>query len=577
MQSERRAFGLHPAVLLTLIREQAGSLDKALAELVMNSVDAGAMRVDITITTNGFSISDDGCGFTERRQLDDFFDIFGAPHEPEGTYYGAFRIGRGQIMSYAKTTWRSGPFEMRVDIGSGVDDLGYELITHQELAPGCLIEGMFYPDTNVYLGAFMLNPLGWVSERAFVSLVKYVPIPIYVNGAMINTPPASVEWDMEDEFAWYRFRKDDHSTAIFNRGVMVEDRPVKELGIGGDIVSKQQLRVNLARNSIDERCPVWWKIKAAVRAHFEIKIAKSRKLTLMETAALLNDLARTEVMVTGDRRTMLRKLRFIPDIFGELRSPDDFLKPGRFTLFDDKHQMVAERVQRQGRASVFVCKLYEFTNWARTDSNFHLTVRHLWSKLGYHGEPEWVPFEQYVAELSDTCQVLEDTELTRDELLALDCLRFVNCEVAHSVVGSSVSTRRLVAGVSDSLGAWTDGSTYIAVERRQLQSIRGGRIYKGEWSTSWNYGPAKLMALLAHEYAHTESSLGHHGHDFTFYQRFHDSVFRPGFGGLTDVLLRKYIAGLAKLQITVSTPVRTLIDHAVQYSPKLKAKATRKR
>lgn len=577
MHSERRAFGLHPAVLLTLIREQAGSLDKALAELVMNSVDADATRIDITITKDGFSIADDGCGFTERRQLDDFFDIFGTPHEPDGTYYGAFRIGRGQIMSYAKTTWRSGPFEMRVDIGNVVDDLGYELITHQELAPGCLIEGLFYPDTYVNLNAFTPDRLGWVGERGFVNLVKYVPIPIYVNDVMINTPPASVEWDMEDAFAWYRFRKEDHSTAVFNRGVLVEDRPVKELGVGGDIVSKQQLRVNLARNSLDERCPVWWKIKAAVRAHFEIKIAKSRKLTLMETAALLSDLTQPEVMVTGERLAMLRKLRFIPDIFGELRSPDEFLKPGRFTLFDGKHQMVAERVQRQGRASVFVCKLFEFTNWACSDANFLLTVRHLWSKLDYPGEPTWVPFERYVAELSDTCQVLEDTELAREELLALDCLRFVNHDVARSVVGPSVAARRLVAGVSDSLGAWTDGSTYIAVERRQLQSIRGGRIYEGRWSTSWNYGPSTLMALLAHEYAHTESSLGHHGHDFTFYQRFHEAVFRPGFGGLADVLLRKYIAGLAKLQITVSTPVRTLVDHAVQYSPKLKAKATRKR
>ena len=89
---ERRAFGVHPQILLTIMREQAGSLSKALAELVMNSVDAGARRIDITIGEATFIVADDGQGFTSREQLENFFEIFGTPHNEDDAYsrYGRF-------------------------------------------------------------------------------------------------------------------------------------------------------------------------------------------------------------------------------------------------------------------------------------------------------------------------------------------------------------------------------------------------------------------------------------------------------------------------------------------------------
>lgn len=226
-QSEQRAFGLHPAILLTLMREQAGSLDKDMAELVMNSVDAGASRIDLTISEEGFSISDDGRGFTERSQIENFFEIFGTPHKASDAYYGKFRIGRGQVMSYAKTTWRSGPFEMRVDIAGAERDLGYELITHDTSALGCRIDGVFYAETFAHIEAFVPDTHSYVGDRSFLNIIKYVPIPIYINGTVGNKPPMTETWDMEDEFAWYRFRKDTHSAHIFNRGVLVEERSVR--------------------------------------------------------------------------------------------------------------------------------------------------------------------------------------------------------------------------------------------------------------------------------------------------------------------------------------------------------------
>lgn len=159
---ERRSFGIHPAILLTLMREQAGSVEKALAELVMNSVDARSTRIDITTSDTGFSIADDGKGFTSIDQLETFFDMFGTPHEAGDAYYGRFRVGRGQIMSYAKTTWRSGPFEMRVDIDPSAKDIGYDLVVHKAIAPGCRVDGEFIESHTAYaLRRNYGDPHGW--------------------------------------------------------------------------------------------------------------------------------------------------------------------------------------------------------------------------------------------------------------------------------------------------------------------------------------------------------------------------------------------------------------------------------
>lgn len=59
----RYPFELDPQIIHHIIYSQAGSIGKAVIELIMNSVDAGAGAVIIDITPEGFSCRDDGRGF----------------------------------------------------------------------------------------------------------------------------------------------------------------------------------------------------------------------------------------------------------------------------------------------------------------------------------------------------------------------------------------------------------------------------------------------------------------------------------------------------------------------------------
>lgn len=567
---ERRAFGVHPQILLTIMREQAGSLSKALAELVMNSVDAGARRIDITIGEATFIVADDGQGFTSREQLENFFEIFGTPHNEDDAYsrYGRFRIGRGQIMSYARTTWRSGPFEMRVDIASAAADLGYDLLTHTEIAPGCRIEGEFYEPNKVYGGYGAEDGFNWGIHNDFLQLIHYVPIPVFINGKQANRLPAEEHWDFEDEVAWYRFYRDDRDLGVYNRGVLVEYKKAAYFGTGGTVVTKQPLVVNMARNAlIDHRCPTWEHIRNVIFERFRSRLAKAKKLDMDERAKLIDDLLFGETPIYPADAKLIRKIRFIPDIFGKLQTPAQFLAGVNYTLFDRKHTMIAERAQSQGRAAVIMREMFYRTR-LNTDNaaNYFWAIRRLRARLEFPNEAQWMEFSDLVREMDDTSTTLDDDSLTKEEKIVLDGLRYLNDRYfGQWLAGGRAKRRTILAGESDTMDAWTDGKSYIAIHRKALQGIRCS-------------GAARLILLMVHEYGHDETSIGTHAHDFEFYQRFHRAAVTYATGDLADMLFRRYVEGICKAGIVPSSDtgrqVCYLAERAPQLKSRIKAKAT---
>ncbi len=138
--SEKRRFKMHPAMIYSSLHAQAGTLSKALTELICNSIDANASYVEIKLDNHTYEIIDDGRGFQSAKEIDEFFETFGQPHVEGDATFGRFRIGRGQAFSYSKSQWRSGQFEMIVDVKNcGLD---YDLVVHTNpVFAGCSIKG----------------------------------------------------------------------------------------------------------------------------------------------------------------------------------------------------------------------------------------------------------------------------------------------------------------------------------------------------------------------------------------------------------------------------------------------------
>ncbi|MDO8728585.1 MAG: ATP-binding protein [bacterium] len=533
--SEARQFGVHPAIILTLIKEQAGSSSKALCELIMNSVDAGATRIDVLINEVGFSIADNGKGFSSREEIETFFEIFGTPHKKDDAYFGKFRIGRGQIMSFAKTDWRSGFFGMHVDIHRR-GDLGYELTTFKDAAPGCVIKGEFY-DQHDFSGFDEECDYG----NSIKAMVKFVSVPVFVNGMQINTPPLEIEWSVEDENAWYKFDSDQCNLKVYNRGAFVTYYPGSTFGLTGTIVTKHPLTVNMARNEILRReCHVWKCILATLQTQFNNRILSAKKLDSNECYLLMK-------MILGSRERFnhnicknIETVRFIPNIFGENRSPKDLFINNIYTLYNGRHSMVAERVQQLGRANVIMPEFMRTCGLESNEDNFEHVITSLFRALsGTNASPTFVLFSDLVHEMDGLNTLVKESELTAEEKLVLVGLNRYNRDMS---VLFERKKRRIIIGVSNQMNAWTDGHSYIAINRKELRGIRES-------------GPHVLVALMAHEYCHDESSIESHPHDRNFYARFHSCILKYQFGFIVNGMMRHYLSGLAKIAIVPSKEV----------------------
>lgn len=247
-------FELDPQIIHHIIYSQAGSIGKALIELLMNSVDARATSVQLSLTRDGFTCSDNGQGFASREDVINYFGRFGTPHQEGDATYGRFRLGRGQIMAHARTHWRSVNWQMKVD--TRAMGYSYQLDEQVPTLAGCAVSGEWYEplsDTELMSAIQELR-----------DLVRYTPVSVSLNDRVITRLPASEKWDAEDDFAWYRIREDG-AVSIYNQGVLVRHDAGHIWGVGGLIVSKKAIALNVSRTEILRKtCPVW----AGIAAHF---------------------------------------------------------------------------------------------------------------------------------------------------------------------------------------------------------------------------------------------------------------------------------------------------------------------
>lgn len=307
MTTEKRRFSLHPLAIHTFIQAQAGSLAKALSESVMNSLDAYATRVDISLHKDSFMVLDDGQGFQSRDEIEAWFEVLGFPHE-EGNHrtWGFYGMGRAQAWSYASTVWKSNQFQMEVDVKK--KGLDYDLSVLASPQPGTRIDGTMYTP--------MTEPELIRTSQELRELLRYVPGEVYLNGNRVNQNPTEAEWEQETADAWmsvkaavsgYRGK----GLTVYNAGVLVDTFPNYKFGCEGVIVTKPDstLKLNLARNAILEaECPVWKRIKATLPAPVR-KVTKDDKprVPRLEKEELLSQLA-------ADRSALPKVLEKLPEL-----------------------------------------------------------------------------------------------------------------------------------------------------------------------------------------------------------------------------------------------------------------------
>lgn len=542
--TETRVIKPHPKLLMDVIKRQAGTLAKAILEGVMNSIDAEANCIEITIKSKQVRLVDNGRGITDRSSIENFFETFGYPHdESEGKVYGQFRMGRGQMFAFGKNTWRTGSFQMIVDVDN--NGLDYELNSNMKSVDGCEILIELYQEMSHVDEAKL--------RQSLQQLCRYAPIAVIVDGEQIQINPDDEKWTEITDEAYIRIAQSG-TLDTYNLGIHTLSQNTWTHGVAGVIVSKKQLKVNFARNDIMSDCPVWQAITKSLKKHIKKESDKARKRGLTEAQCqwVLNDLmtARAAKQWNPTDSPLMR----------------DFHKHKMFYLASGSRRSIQELVSKHmekpwtsadhgDRSADYVTQMRLATVFSNSMmSSLKLTTTEALARfigdvveLAYKFEPDealqddytyiyrdWKNAVQYL-EHKTLPEVLEnyDESLTIIQPEEMDDKQKIWMRILHFLVTGAqkgiqarghelgelwdtgdlykAMNRKLYLGHSNYNLAWTDGENYVVFDWKRLRKRACTLMGLGD-----------IADTLMHEWCHTTADHSTHEHGVDFYKLFHD-------------------------------------------------------
>lgn len=505
--TEEHEFKMHDRLLIDVIRRQAGTLHKAVLEGVMNACDAGATDIYIKLTGDKLVIGDNGSGITERQILVKYWSTFGQPpDETEKKTYGYFRMGRGQLFAFGKNVWETGPFKMSVDIVN--NGLKYDLDEYPlPQTHGCHIEIDLY-------NKLLPTDIAQMQRELEVS-VKYVPAKVKFNGKEITMPTDKVKWEHVTDEAYVKLR-DSGNLFVYNLGVLVCSHPGHVFGCGGEVVSRQQLKVNFARNEVMSDCPVWKKIRPLVNKKAKERVNKQPAMT---------DAARqhiADLIIAGDESVNGFKSRILTDVTGrhwslsQLR-PNEWADTITVAPTGDRR---GDKLMQHKLGFVFSQETLDRFRVETTEALLELLKPYDEASTIERFQP--IDFSKLSAGINERYDLIPEREWTAVEQAIIETCRYNLSHLLHHLAQLekdpelTFETHRLLkVGLSSCADGWTDGDSYIAISREYI--ARTGCAL-GAW--------ASYACLLIHEFCHDESDQGSHIHSPEFYEKYHNWSMR---------------------------------------------------
>lgn len=550
MNKKKKRLVAHENLIYDVICRQAGTFSKALLEGVMNSIDAGATRIDIKLAADHAEIMDDGKGFKTESEIDEWFAQFGTPHEVDeddnstDARYGRFRMGRGQLFAFGRNKWTTNNFTMSVDVKR--DGLDFETEEFTDLQhKGCIVEVDLYS----LMDAHTLQS----TERDICKFCKYVDIDLYLNGDQVNTDPRKEQWDYETDDGWIRIYNTSETDLdtyrsgkgvdIYQQGVFVENIPTYTVGVSGVLITKGPLKLNFARNQVlRNECPRWKRMYKLLKDTGQKTVRRKTNLDTAERSAMIDQL-RNGDMLFRDSAAM----RLFLDVQNKTWSASQLkvqtgkntqyeLTPAR-TLpisFGSIHDPKADKIMQAKKAVVFDKGVLDA--WEVKPEQFveHVLMRFTW-RLG--SLTEYIPLDELDMSDSKDYRILNDNEITPREKMILQIIEYYghvfSWKFRHH--NEERTPRKIRAGKSSCFAGWTDGMSYIALDIKEIRSRAKAMTY-AKWT--------ELVRIVLHEYCHSSPDTAAHTHDAHFYQLYHD--MSRDLPSMAEDMHKTYIRRVAK-------------------------------
>jgi hypothetical protein len=556
LTTRENRFQVDTSIIRHLIFSQAGTLHKALLELVMNSLDAQCEKVlvDISEDMRSIVVSDDGVGFKTIDDIEKLFGTFGFDHQTEeelsrGRNYGRFGLGRAQCLAFGSTVWTSNQFTMTVDLkGNSSSDLPYIIQEHADIKhKGCKIELSLYDAMSVYDKRELLSVLR--------RMAKYVQTEVVVDGCRVNEDISSVKWSASNEDFLFLNANSQRGLSIYNKGVLVCTYSHSKFGVSGDITSiDKNFAVNMARNDVlITECELFKRIGGFIKPFAEKKTKKiftdeDRKYWLAKLFSgqcVHADVSSKRLCQNADGKyaTLRSMYQHANGIL--IAAPDRLLQ---------NKGMLAHRRQEAFCLSASFLDMHGFNSLEDfvSDLNNALDSYHPFSK-----KFKAASFDDTVRNANDASVRLGEGELSKIDKVRLTAVQSMysmlleemleveqsgNFDFRRHLSDVNEQSRVVCLGRSETSNGWTDGVNYIAINVDYMRDL---------FDRGYN-GIIKLMGLLVHEQCHDSETMSSHFHSAEFYEKFHNVMRNINTFTIASKCIEKYLRECKKINRRLS-------------------------
>ena len=558
MNKETLAFTVSPSIIRHLIERQAGTLDKAILELITNGIDAGASRIDVEFHDEyRISVRDNGRGFRTREEVEKHFGDFGFDHDTEeeramGRINGRFGMGRSQVYGFGRSSWRTHSFCMDVDIRSE-KDLAFDLTCGlPDAVDGCHI------DVELY------EPMSTVDKervrRTLKDHVKYAPSAIYVDQKRVNEDVSNIKWTAESERLMFLNKPTaTYGLEVHNMGIYVNRFARSTIGVSGVIVSKlpHSFKVTMSRTDIHRSCEMWAEMLKLVKP-FKERQRRKKQLTDDDRMGIARDWLYGELSDT----TVMSRARVFKTVKGNWLTIRQLFNHanGLVAVNMGRGDRIAEAIHESHSMAVLACDFYDWIDASSAEKV--ITALNTMSRWA-HGEWGADTFElgDYDAarkQFNGKLITVDKRKYTKLQKAQLASLNYVNGHIANGVKNgqrriSTGNKRRLTLGDADTALAWTDGRNYICIKRGFMNSCFEDGLD----------GILRLLSVVVHEQLHTESDAKEtHDHPPEFFEAFENVMTSRALMqfSLAAQIVRRYDKERQKLGLTRSMHVAKTMD-----------------
>ncbi len=552
-------FTISPEHIIEVIEGQTDGLDKAFGELVMNSVDAKARYVNIRMYVNDnknieFTFEDNGRGFAKTDILK-YFKVFGQPHKEGDATFGKFRMGRSQILYYARTKWYTRKYQMNIDLYEplkkrNIKSLGFDLLTRDEHVQGCKIHGVLYRE-NIDLYCFSIDSF----KSELKELIQYIDMPVLFNGELITTSVKDIKKGAyaithEDEVAYYFMDHNCPELLLYNQGVLVEYNDLFDHLAKGIIITKTSLNLDHSRRTVlTERCKVYAQIKQTLSSAIDQKFLNNFDEKDVDLDSLVISTCRHILENYDFSYNKAIDVIMNRPIFTDFRENDYRLKElmdlKKITFSDGEDVVVIERIERIEQTLIIDKNEGLFYRIRNLNSGFrggvenHKNIVNFFNKIArswlkHHGEhthPNYVDFEYLdidpkLEKYQCTNKAMDTETLNQSQKQILGRLVEIN-DVLFATIPymKELSAKRTITlGTSEEALAWTNGTTDIWFNVAYVEKkLKEGNVLA-------------ILTTYIHEYCHKADSKK--GHDFLFYLSFHEYMSHPSIQKVLEKCMR---------------------------------------